>query len=137
MKKILTIVSCALVLLTISSCTKKYITPNPNFSVFATLQPSDWLLAEDGKSYYAPIDVADITSDAASYDGVIVAISYANEVYEQLPEVFDGTSFSYTYNSGTGGQPGNLSIYAQSPDGTTPFKPTQAIKVKITLIGTE
>ena len=136
MKKILTIVCSAVVLLSISSCTKKYITPNPNFSVFATVQPADWLLSDDGKSYYAPIDVADITNDAASFDGVIVAISYANEVYEQIPEVYNGTSFSYTYNSGNGGQPGNLSIYAQSPDGVTPIKPTQAVKVKITLIAT-
>ncbi|MFB9842793.1 hypothetical protein [Mucilaginibacter ginsenosidivorans] len=136
MKRILTIVCSAVMLLSVSSCTKKYITPNPNFSVFATVQPSDWLLSDDGKSYNASINVADITSDAASYDGVIVAISYADEVYEQIPEVYGGTSFSYTYNSGNGSQPGNLSIYAQSPDGTTPIQPTNAIKVKITLIGT-
>lgn len=136
MKRILTIVCSAVMLLSVSSCTKKYITPNPNFSVFATVPASAWVLSDDGLSYNASIDVADITSDAASYDGVIVAISYADEVYEQIPEVFGGTSFSYTYNSGNGGQPGNLSIYAQSPDGSTPIKPTLPIKVKITLIGT-
>ena len=130
MKKILTIVCCTFVLFSVSSCTKQYITPNPNVTVTATLAPSDWTLYTDGKSYQAPITVPAIGSGFAQYGGVIVAISYANGVYEQIPEVYNGISYSYTYNAG------NVTIYAQSADGTTPVQPTQNINVKITLVAT-
>jgi len=130
MKRILTIVSCVMVLFTISSCTKKYITPNPNVSEIFTVDPSAWTLYSDNKSYLAAIPISDITTDFANYGGVIVAISYSDGVYEQIPEVYNGTSFSYTYNNG------NVTIYAQSADGNTPIAPTQTIQVKITLVAT-
>jgi hypothetical protein len=130
MKKILTILSCVMVLFTISSCTKKYITPNPNVSEIFTVAPTDWTLYSDGKSYQAPISVSDISTDFANFGGVIVAISYSDGVYEQIPEVYNGTAFSYTYNNG------NVTIYAQSSDGNTPVQPTQPINVKVTLIAT-
>ena len=75
MKKILTIVCCTFVLFSVSSCTKQYITPNPNVTVSATLAPTDWTLYTDGKSYQAPITVPAIGSGFAQYGGVIVAIS--------------------------------------------------------------
>src|ERR1700739_732794 len=131
MKRILTIVSCVMVLFTISSCTKQYITPNNTESVYATIAPTDWsLYTVDNKSYMASINEADIDNNFANTGAVIVAISYSDGVYEQIPEVYNGTSFSYTYNNG------NVTIYAQSPDGTTAVQPTQTLKVKITLIAT-
>ncbi|HZX58810.1 MAG TPA: hypothetical protein VFE54_08795 [Mucilaginibacter sp.] len=130
MKKILTIVCSAMVLLSISSCTKKYITPNNTESVYATLAPSDWSLYTDGKSYQAIINVADIDPNFASTGAVIVAISYSDGVYENLPEVYNGTAFSYVYNSGA------VQLFSQSSDGTTAIAPTSTIKVKITLIAT-
>jgi len=131
MKRILTIVCCSLVLFSISSCTKQYITPNPNVTVTATLATSAWTLYADGKSYQAPITVNEIGNDFANYGGIIVAISYADGVYEQIPEVYNGVSYSYTYNAG------NVTIFAQSADGTTPVAPTQSINVKITLVATQ
>ena len=131
MKKILTIVCCAMLLVSVSSCTKQYITPNPNVTDIATLAPTDWTLFTDGKSYQAPIDIADINPDFAQYGGVIVAISFTDGVYEQIPEVYNGVSYSYTYNAG------NVTLYAQSPDGNTPLAPTSTMKVKITLVATQ
>jgi len=130
MKRILTIVSCVMVLFTISSCTKQYVTPNNTESVYANIAPTDWSLYSDNKSYMASIDVADIDNNFANTGAVIVAISYEDGVYEQLPETYNGTAFSYTYNDG------NVTIYAQSADGTTAVAPTQNIKAKITLIAT-
>ncbi|HWD89086.1 MAG TPA: hypothetical protein VG367_13230 [Mucilaginibacter sp.] len=131
MKRILTIVSCVMVLFTISSCTKQYVTPNNTESVYATIAPTDWTLyTTDNKSYMASINVADIDRNFANTGAVIVAISYSDGVYEQIPEVYNGTSFSYTYNDG------NVTVFAQSPDGNTPVAPTQTLKVKITLIAT-
>jgi hypothetical protein len=131
MKKILTIVCSAMVLLSISSCTKQYITPNNTESVYATLAPTDWsLYTTDNKSYQAVINVADIDHNFANTGAVIVAISYTDGVYENLPEVYNGTSFTYVYNDGA------VQLFSQSSDGTTPIAPTQNIKVKITLIAT-
>ncbi|MFI5160761.1 MAG: hypothetical protein ACHQHN_05760 [Sphingobacteriales bacterium] len=134
MKKILTIVCSAMVLLSISSCTKQYVAPNNTETVVATLAPTDWSLYTDSKSYAATINVADIVPDFVNTGAVIVAISYADGVYESLPEVYNGTSFSYIYNSGD--NTGVVQVFAQSADGNTPIAPTQPIKVKITLIAT-
>ena len=133
MKKILSIIGCVVVLAA-SSCTKKYITPNPNLTVFKTINPSDWVLSSDGTSYSVNLDVAEIGSDFNHYGGVLVAISYPqsdnSEVYEQLPETYGGTAYSYTYNTGS------VAIYAQSPDGTSTAanKPTLPVSVKIILV---
>ncbi len=60
--------------------------------------------------------------------GLIVDFSYNSGVYEQIPEVYNGTSFSYTTNAG------NVTLYAQSSDGGTPIQPTDTIKVKMVLV---
>ncbi|WP_426670625.1 hypothetical protein ACPPVU_05155 [Mucilaginibacter sp. McL0603] len=138
MKKLLSILCCSVILLTVSSCTKQYITPpapNQNQTITANIASTDWLAYTDGKSYYVPIDVAALDDASAQFDGVVVSISYdGGKTYEQLPEVYNGLSFSYTYNGAGTSSAGNVSIYAQSPDGGTPIKPTDPIMVKIVLV---
>ena len=134
MKKLLSILCCAVVLLSVSSCTKKYINPvtNLNKTVTYNVTSADWQAYTDGKSYFVPLSVPEIDNASASLDGVIVSVSYDNgATFEQLPEVYNGLSFSYTYNAG------NVSIYAQSPDGTTAIKPTDPIVVKIVVVYSE
>lgn len=131
MKKLLSILCCAVMLLSVSSCTKKYITPNPNRTVNADLTSADWTLtsATVGTSYQASINVDQIDDASASLDGVIVSISYdGGKTYEQLPEVYNNVSYSYTYNTG------NVTIYAQNAIGSTAVQPTDPITVKIVLV---
>jgi hypothetical protein len=132
MKKILTIVGC-IILFAASSCTKQYVSPaTTNQTVYANLVTTNWTLFTDnnGKtSYTASINVGLISTNFSQIGGVIVAISYdGGMTYEQLPEVYNGISYSYTYNAG------NVSLYAQSSDGTTATQPTLPIKVKIILV---
>jgi hypothetical protein len=132
MKKIITILSCV-ILLAASSCTKQYVSPGTtNQTVYADLVTTDWALYTDPsgiKSYSAPINVNLISSNFAQIGGIIVAISYdGGATYEQLPEVYANISYSYTYNAG------NLTLYAQSADGSTAVQPTLPIKVKIILV---
>jgi hypothetical protein len=120
--------------LSVSSCTKKYITPNPNQTIVFDVASSAWVASDPttGLSYSASLPVPEITDDFARFGGVIVSISYDDgDTYEQLPEVFNNTSFSYTYNSG------NVTIYAQNSDGSAAVKPTDPIKVKVILVATE
>jgi hypothetical protein len=132
MKKLLSILCCTVILLSVSSCTKQYITPNPNKTVYASVASSDWVAYTDAagvKSYQAPINVSDLDQASSNFDGVIVSISYdGGATYEQLPEVYGNLSYSYTYNAG------NVTLYAQTPDGLTAVQPTDPIKVKIVLV---
>lgn len=118
-----------MVIAAFSSCKKEYYTQvSPNITKTASIAATDWVLSSDGKSYYAPLKVDELSSGAAQAVGIIVSISYSDGVYEQLPEVYGGISFSYTYNQG------NITIYSQSPDGTTAVKPTDPITAKIVLV---
>ncbi|TWI99810.1 hypothetical protein JN11_02225 [Mucilaginibacter frigoritolerans] len=132
MKKILTILGCV-ILFAATSCTKQYVSPaTTNQTVYANLATTDWTLYTDNggnKSYQAPINVSLISNNFAQYGGIIVAISYdGGTTYEQLPETYAGIAYSYTYNAG------NVTLYAQSSDGTTAVQPTLPIKVKIILV---
>lgn len=137
MKRILSIIGCVIVLAA-TSCTKKYITPNPNLTVFKTIAAGDWVPTTDGKSYSAELPVDAISPDFNHYGGVIVSISYkqpdGTEVYEQLPQVYNNISYTFTYNAGS------LAIYTQSSDGYaslpdgTAAKPVDPITVKIVLV---
>lgn len=131
MKRVLTIFSCVL-LLGLASCTKQYVSPaTTNQTVYANVAPSDWAPYTDNggsNSYAAPIKVGLITDNFAQIGGIIVAISYDNgQTYEQLPETYNGISYSFTYNQG------NLTLYAQYSDGTA-VQPTLPIKVKVILV---
>jgi hypothetical protein len=132
MKRLLSILCCSVILLTVSSCTKQYITPNPNQTVYANLASTDWVAYTDGagvKSFQAPVNVPQLDKTSAQLDGVVVSISYdGGQTYEQLPEVYGNLSYTYTYNAG------NVTLYAQTPDGTTAVQPTDSIKVKIVLV---
>ncbi len=132
MKKILTILSCA-VLFALSSCTKQYIAApgTTNQTYYADVATSDWVAYTDNSgtpSYRAPISIH-LSDSFAQIGGIIVAISYdGGMTYEQLPEVYNNISFSYTYNAG------NVTLYAQNALGTAAAMPTSAIKVKIILV---
>jgi hypothetical protein len=127
MKKILSIV-CAVVLFTASSCTKQYVTPNPNQTILINVASSTWTTTDGGKTYSSVINTPEIDSYFNDHGGVLVYFSFTNGVYEQIPEVYQGVSFSYTHNQGS------LALYAQSSDGVTPTTAPSDMTVKLVLI---
>jgi len=127
MKKILSIFCLAIVVMA-SSCKKEYITNvTPNQTVLFNVPTTAWTLSTDGKSYYAVISTPEIDSYFNNYGGVLAYFSFTSTVFEQIPEVYNGVSYSYTHN------PGSLVLYAQSYDGTTPIVPA-ALVLKLVLI---
>jgi hypothetical protein len=128
MKKILSIICLAIVVMVAPSCKKEYITEaSPNQTILFNVAVNAWTLSTDGKSYYANISTPEIDSYFNDYGGVLAYLSFTTGVYEQIPEVYNGVSYSYTHNQGT------VTIYAQSFDGTTPVKPA-ALVLKLLLL---
>ena len=119
-----------MVVIGLSSCTKKYILPNPNQTILFTVDQSAWKLNSDGKSYYAVVSTPEIDSYFNDNGGVLVYVSFTKGVYEQIPEVYNGVSYSYTHNQGS------IVLYAQSPDGNTPIKP-DPLTLKLLLINSD
>lgn len=112
----------------VSSCKKEYITQaTPNQTILFNIPATAWTLSTDGKSYYTVISTPEIDSYFNDYGGVLAYISLTTGVYEQIPEVYNGVSYSYTHNQGA------VVIYAQNYSGTTPVQPA-AMVFKLLLI---
>src|SRR5476649_2044567 len=127
MKKYLFILGCVIVFAA-SSCTKKYITPNPNQTILFNVPSTAWTTADTGKTYRAVISTPEIDSYFNDHGGVLVYFSFTSGVYEQIPEVYQGISFSYTHN------PGSLALYEQASDGVTVIQPPADAVMKLLLI---
>ena len=129
MKKSLLIVLAVMFVAAISSCTKKYETPNTNTTVFATVKANSWVLdPADGGSYSATILVPALDDQYNDDGAVLVYLSFANGVYEQIPQVYAGQSYSYYHTRG------KVVLYSQAPAGGPKAPPTQDVSVKIVLI---
>ena len=125
MKK--TILLLALFVLVIgSACKKEQIVPNR--TIITTLTSGNWIKLDGGRSYTAAINMPEIDSYFNDYGGVLVYLSFENGTYEQIPQVYNGVSYSYLTRSG------QIVIEIQSSDGQAVISPPGSIKVKIVLI---
>ncbi len=119
---------CCFIVIAASSCTKQYVTPNQNQTILITVNSSDWKTTDGGITWSAVVSTPEIDSYFNDHGGVLVYFSYSNGVYEQIPEVYQGVSFSYTHNQGS------LALYAQSADGITPTSRPLDLTLKLVLI---
>jgi hypothetical protein len=109
-----------------SSCKKEQIVPNR--TIITTLSSGNWIKLNGGKSYTASINMPEIDNYFNDYGGVLVYVSFENGTYEQIPQVYNGVSYSYLTRSG------QIVIEIQSSDGLAVISPPGSIKVKIVLI---
>ena len=134
MKKILSIACVAIVVATLASCKKTYVTnvvPNQTFN--ATIAASQWTQTTDGKSDSISIKLPNATQFFLNdSDATLVYFSYFQGVYEQIPEVYNGVSYSYFHYTNNGNL--YMVVYAQPIGGGVPVKPTNDILVKLVLI---
>ncbi len=129
MKKSLLIVLAVMFVAAITSCTKKYVTPNTNTTVYATVKANSWVLdPADGGSYAATVLVPALDDQYNEDGAVLVYLSFGNGVFEQIPQVYAGQSYSYYHTTG------KVVIYSQSPNGGPKTPPANDIRVKIVLI---
>jgi hypothetical protein len=130
MKRILFFLSFIMIVMASSSCKKEYITKaTPNQTILQDISPAEWIASSTDQSYYYDISVPEIDNYFNDNGGMLAYISYDNQpgVYEQIPEVYNGVSYSYTSNQGV------VRIYAQSYDGSATFIPS-GLRVKLILI---
>lgn len=128
MKRILSILCLAIVVLTASSCQKNNVAPNNNLTILTSVGTGGWSTLDNGKTWKQSINVPELDSYANDNSGVLVYLSFTNGVYEQIPEVFNGVSYSYIHERGL------LTIYAQAYDGNLTTPNPGSGNVKIVLI---
>ncbi|WP_183578953.1 hypothetical protein HDF18_23040 [Mucilaginibacter sp. X5P1] len=126
MKKILFLLLISGALLA-SSCTKNYAVV-PNVTTNYTLPATDWTTTDNGLNYTATIPAKGGNLGAAS-DGLLIYFTFDNgQSYEQIPEVYNNVSFTYT-NDGN-----NLTLYAQSANAGQTIPAPVALTVKIVAV---
>ncbi|MBW4890554.1 hypothetical protein KXQ82_12535 [Mucilaginibacter sp. HMF5004] len=128
MKRYLTLLILPILLLATSSCTKTYQTVTPNQTVYANISSTTWTTADGGKTYSAKISVPQIDSYFNQHGAVLVYVTFGNNVYEQLSEVYNGIAYSYSHNTG------QVEIDIQSSNGTSVITPPGSLGVKIVLV---
>jgi hypothetical protein len=129
MKKILTLICCTIVLAA-TSCKKEYVTTSPSATTIFDTTPAFVLdnTNEQGSvhGYTTTLSVPEITDYYQNHGAVLVYLE-DNGTYEQLPDVYEGVTYRFVYETG------KLYIDAQNSDGTIPAKPNP-LKVKIVLV---
>ena len=126
MKKILFLLLISGALLA-SSCTKNYAVI-PNQTTYYSLLATDWTTKDNGLNYTATIPQTG-GNLGLEQDGTLIYFSFDNgQSYEQIPEVYNNVSFTYT-NDGN-----NLVLYAQSANAGQTITAPIALKAKIVLV---
>lgn len=126
MKKSLLFV-CLCLIITTTGCQKEEIII-PNRTIITNMNSGNWIKLDGGRTYTASIDMPEIDNYFNDHGGVLVYISFENGTYEQIPQVYNGVSYSYVTRSG------QIVLEIQSSDGIGTITPPGTIRVKIVLI---
>lgn len=100
----------------------------PNRTIITTLSSGSWVQSNGGRTYTAAIDMPEIDNYFNDHGGVLVYISFDSGTYEQVPQVYNGVSYSYITRTG------QIVLEIQSSDGIGTVTPPGTVKVKIVLI---
>ena len=135
MKKSLLIIIAVVFVTAISSCKKETIVnnTNTNTTVIKTVRANSWVLDQKQGAYRVDLSVPQLDETYNDDGAVLVYMSFGLSstnapVYEQLPQVFKGASFSYYHTDG------KVVIFSQTPGGNPALPPDQDVTVKIVLI---
>jgi hypothetical protein len=109
-----------------TSCKKEIVAGNNNQTVLISVPSSSWQTA-DGNSYRVSLYIPEITSYFNDTGEVLVYLSYNDGTFEQIPEVNDNISYSFTHHTG------NVTVYAEELNGRM-ITPPPMTNVKIVLV---
>ncbi len=125
MKKLLSIICVAVITLTAASCKKETVVAPGAQTVFA--KANNWTTTDGGRTYTADVAMPEI-GDYFDNKGAVLVYIDANNEYEQLPDVYDGITYRFTYTGG------HVFIDAQNSDGKGTITVPSTINLKIVLI---
>lgn len=113
-------------LLVLSSCQKNNIVPNQ--TIVLDIASRNWFSLNGGRSYTTEINIPELDNYINERGGVLVYVSFGSETYEQIPQVYDGETYSFIT------QPGRLVLEVQRYDGVSEVQRPANMTVKIILI---
>lgn len=131
MKRTLSILCLAFVLFAASSCKKETVVAPVNQTILTTANSSGWTSPDNGKTWKTALSVPEIDDYANDHFGVLVYLSFTSGVYEQIPEVFNGVSYSFIHENGV------LTLYAQAYDANVAIPRPDNAGVKIVLVDSD
>jgi hypothetical protein len=127
MKNFYFILLLAVGIISFSGCVKKEMVV-PSTTITADILPSDWTYSTSTQTYYVQLNMPEINGYANDNYGILVSASFGDDLYEAIPEVYDGNSYSFTH------QVGLLTLEVQGANGATVAPPTKTMHVKIVII---
>ncbi len=119
------------ILLILSSCSKEEVFVTPNRTIFYTIPANAWSSGDQGITFSTNIEIAELTADFNERGGVFVYINQGGNIYEPIPQVYDGIAYSYTT------QPGIVELDIQSSDARETISPPATTTIKIVLVESE
>lgn len=129
MKKYLLLLLCTAAI-GLSSCKKDTLVTEPlNRTILFDIRPNDWVLSGNGLGYYKDVSVPENNVNFNKSGHVVVSMSFeAADVFEGLPQVYQGVTYRYS------AEPGFVTLYVGNANGTAVGRPTGTVTAKITLI---
>lgn len=126
MKRILFTLCLAIVVLTVSSCQKDNNVAPAARTIFTST--TNFTSTDGGLTYSADVSVPEIDNYYNNNGAVLVYQDTGNSNYAQLPFVYNGYTFSFTYTGG------HVYIDAQDSNGTSTISKPNNINLKIVLV---
>jgi hypothetical protein len=114
-----------------TSCKKEEIIQQavvPNRTILFEVAASTWQFDSQTQTYFAEIPIDEIDEYANQNSGILVYISSDKVTYEAIPDVFNGSTFVYSYTTGS------LYLEVQGADGSTINPPSSTIYAKVVLV---
>lgn len=113
----------------LSSCQKEVTREvDQAFSTVYDIQPEDWSTSDNGLSYSTSLNIPELSQDIFDNGAVIVYLSFVDNIYEALPEVYEGISYGAIHG------PGALTLDLHAVDGGAITRPKGEIYAKVVLI---
>ena len=114
-----------------TSCKKEEIIQQvqPNRTILFEVKPNAWQLDAQAKTYFAELPIDEIDDYTNQNSGVLVYISNDKALYEAIPDVINGSTYVYTYTTGS------IFLEIQGANGSQlSGPPTRTTYVKVVLV---
>lgn len=113
-----------------TSCKKEEIIQQvqPNRTILFEVKANAWQYDSQTKTYFAELPVDEIDNDVNQNSGILVYISSDKITYEAIPDVFNGSTFVYSYTAGS------LFLEVQGADGSTINPPSNTVYAKVVIV---